>query len=169
MSFKSYAASPLKDGSLELSDPRPLTFSGAEGLIARFVRKEPARAAEPWKLLPDELHELALPGGNQGVRMIIFEEATLHAREFQWLQSISGISADRTEMMFSFLPMRSEQGTSPLRVRLPELNRIYAEELSLDGGVSAPAGPWRWCKPHLALGGVVLQRRPVPVAPAGLD
>jgi hypothetical protein len=41
------------------------------------------------KLLPAELHELALSEGSQDIRMIIFEEATLRTVELQWRQSIS--------------------------------------------------------------------------------
>lgn len=161
MSFKSYSPHPHADGSIELTDPQPLVFSGAKGLIARFVQNEPRRASEPWKLLPAEVHALALMDGDPETRMIVFEETTENTLELQWLQSISGVSADRTEMMFSFRPLATEPKSSSLRVRLPDINRTYAEELTLDGGVLAPNGPWRWCKPHLALGGVVLQRAPV--------
>lgn len=160
MSFKSYALSRRDDGSIELTDPHPVMFSGPQGLIAKFVRAEPARAGEPWKLLPAEVHALVpLPGSSED-RLIVFEQTAENTVELQWLQSISGVSAGRTEMMFSFRPLATEPAASGLRVRVPAINRTYAEELTLDGGVLAPNGPWRWCSPHLSLGGVVLQRSP---------
>ena len=166
MSFKSYACHTLADGALEFTDPQPLVFSGRHGLIARFVLAEKERAAAPWKLCPGELQALAFPAGFTGDRALVFEEATDTTLELQWLQSIHGVSGTRTEMLFSLLPLTVEHAGNPLRVRHPAVDRTYAEELILDGGVHAPEGPWRWCKPHLALGGVVLQRRPA--APAGL-
>jgi hypothetical protein len=164
MSFKSYALRALPDGALEFTDPQPLVFSGRHGLIALFVKTQPARAAEPWKMGPDELHELAFPAGFTGERALVFEEAAENTLELQWLQSIHGVSATRTEMLFSLLPLIVEQSNPPLRVRRPEIDRTYGEELILEGGVTALDGPWRWCKPHLALGGVVLQRRKGPTA-----
>lgn len=159
MSFKSYATLPLKDGSLELSDPHPLKFSGPDGLIARFVAAQPSRAAAPWKIQHDELNSLS---GLSGERALVFEEAGEGSLELQWLQDIHGISDTRTEMLFSMLPLKVESATRPLRVRYPTINRVYAEELILDGGVGALEGTWRWCKPHLSLGGVVLQKRALP-------
>ncbi|RRJ97012.1 hypothetical protein Ga0100231_025055 [Opitutaceae bacterium TAV4] len=160
MSFKSYAITTLDDDSIELADPQPLVFSGHHGLIARFVRAEPKRAIDPWKLCPGELHALAFPEGFTGERAIVFEETTETTLEIQWLQSIHGQSAARTEMLFSFTPLRIESARLPLRVRPPTVSRTYAEELVLEGGVLSPQGTWRWCKPHLNLGGVVLQRQP---------
>lgn len=158
MSFKSYAFRRLDDGVLEFTDPQPLVFSGRHGLIARFVTAQPYRASGQWKLEPDELHGLASLSGN---RVLVFEETTETTRELQGLQSIHGVSDLRTEMLFSLLPLEIEHADNPLRVRHSAVDRVYAEELILDGGVNAPNGPWRWCKPHLALGGVVLQRRAV--------
>lgn len=163
MSFKSYALHRLDDGSLEFSDPQPLVFSGRHGLIARFVLAQPYRAAGQWKLSPAELHALANLADN---RALVFEETGEKTLELQCLQSIHGISDVRTEMLFSLLPLAVEHPGAPLRVRHPVVDRTYAEELILDGGVNAPNGPWRWCKPHLALGGVVLQRKPAMLAPS---
>lgn len=160
MSFKSYATRALPDGSIELSDPQPLVFSGPRGLVARFVAAERERASGRWKLDPGELHRLAFSGENAGPRMIVFEESADSRIELQLLQNIHGISGTRTEMLFSFLPLQLVHAAAPLRVRMPEISRTYAEDLTLDGGVDAPAASWRWCKPHLALGGVVLSRNP---------
>jgi hypothetical protein len=162
MSFKSYAFRALPDGALEFTDPQPLVFSGRNGLIALFVKSQPALAAEPWKIGADELHALAFPAGIPGERALVFEEATENTLELQWLQSIHGVSAARTEMLFSLLPLIVEHASPPIQVRRPAIDRTYGEELILDGGVDALDGPWRWCKPHLALGGVVLQRRKEP-------
>lgn len=163
MSFKSYALCRFDDGLLEFTDPQPLVFSGRHGLIARFVLAQPCRAAGQWRLSPAELHALANLAEN---RALVFEETGEKTLELQCLQSIHGISDIRTEMLFSLLPLTVEHPAPRLRVRHPEVDRTYAEELILDGGVNAPNGPWRWCRPHLALGGVVLQRRPVTLAPS---
>jgi hypothetical protein len=44
-------------------------------------------------------------------------------------------------MMFSFLPMKTDPSLSTLRKHLPEINRIYAEELSPDGVRPPPLVP----------------------------
>lgn len=163
MSFKSYAIHRLDDHSLEFTDPKPIVFSGRHGLIARFVLAQPYRSAGQWKLSPVEIHALANLADN---RVLVFEETGEKSLEMQCLQSIHGVSDIRTEMLFSLLPLAIEHPGGPLRVRHPEVDRIYAEELILDGGVNAPNGAWRWCKPHLALGGVVLQRRAATITPA---
>ena len=139
-----------------LSDPRPLMFSGRQGLIARFVEKEKQRAAEAWKLSPGELHALALPGDQVRDRVIVFEQADGAGLELMWLQNVRGVSAETTEMLFSFTPLRVELVNPMLLVKAPNAACAYGEDLTLDGGVSNPAGSWRWRKPHLALGGVKL-------------
>ncbi|AHF93740.1 hypothetical protein OpiT1DRAFT_05380 [Opitutaceae bacterium TAV1] len=163
MSFKSCALHPQPDGSIVLDDPQPLVFSGRHGLIARFVATEPQRASEPWKLCPGELHALAMPGVLVRDRAIFFEEVDGGRRQLQQLQGIHGVSAQRTEMLFSLMPLIVEHENAPLRIRIPDTGCTYNEELDLDGGVLQPEGPWRWAKPHLALGGVVLQRRRSPL------
>jgi hypothetical protein len=157
MSFKSYAWHSQPDHTLVLDDPQPLIFSGPHGLIARFVSCNPARAGEPWKLCAGELHALAFPDALVRDRAILFEQSIGDALELQWLQSIQGISGRRTEMMFSFTPLTVVHSRAPLAIRPPTSERTYNEGLELEGGVLAPKGSWHWGRPHLALGGVVLQ------------
>jgi hypothetical protein len=157
MSFKSYALHPQPNRTLVLDDPQPLVFSGPHGLIARFVLSDPARASEPWKLCAGELHALAFPDSLVRDRAILFEQATGGVLELQWLQSVQGISGQRTEMMFSFSPLTVIHSCGPLAILPPTSARTYNEGLQLEGGVLAPKGSWHWGRPHLALGGVVLQ------------
>jgi hypothetical protein len=146
----------LDGDRLALFDPQPLVFSGRQGLIARFVLGEPKRAASPWKLCPGELHALAFADTLVRDRLIVFEESEETSRSLMWLQEVHGVSAARTEMLFSFVPLIVEdRELTPVVCRAIPY-RIYREELVLDGGVFAPAGGWRWTRPHLALGGVVL-------------
>jgi hypothetical protein len=154
MSFKTYAQTVQPDGRWMLSDPRPLMFSGRPGLIARFVEQEKQRAAEAWKLEPGELHALALPGDLVRERVIVFEQQEGSVLELMWLQNVRGVSAETTEMLFSFTPLRVEQVQPMLLVREPNAACAYGEDLTLDGGVTNLSGSWRWRKPHLALGGV---------------
>jgi hypothetical protein len=157
MSFKSYALHPRPDHTLALDDPQPLVFSGPKGLIARFVRSNPARAGQPWKLCPGELHALAFPDTLIRDRAIFFEQVSEQRIELQWLQSVQGVSGSRTEMMFSFSPVTVVPSRALLSILPPTSDRIYTEGLELEGGVLAPEGSWHWGHPHLALGGVVLQ------------
>ena len=157
MSFKSYALHPQPDGILMLDDPQPLIFSGPQGLIARFVLSDPTRASEPWKLCAGELHALAFPETLVRDRAIFFEQVAEGRLELQRLQSVQGISGRRTEMMFSFSPVTLVHATLPIAILSPAVDRIYHEGLELEGGVLSPNGSWHWGRPHLALGGVVLQ------------
>jgi hypothetical protein len=157
MSFKSYALHRQPDGILVLDDPQPLIFSGPHGLIARFVRSDPRRAGEPWRLCPGELHALAFPDTLIRDRAIFFEQVAEGKLELQWLQSVQGISGARTEMMFSFSPVTTVRAAAPIAIRPPAADRVYHEGLELEGGVLSPNGSWHWGRPHLALGGVVLQ------------
>ncbi len=155
MSFKSYAILSIADDLITLEDPQPLIFSGRNGLIAKFVLSEKDRAMQPWKLCVGEIHALAFAAKLVRDRAIVFEQAEDAQRSLMWLQSIAGISNAKTEMMFSFTPL-TVVGQNPLTVRRPAVDCTYGEDLMLEGGVLAPNGPWRWKKPHLALGGVVL-------------
>lgn len=155
MSFKSYAFCRDSDGSQVLSDPEPLVFSGRQGLIARFVLGTAKRTEQPWRLCPGELHALALPALQLRERLIVFEQAEANTLELLVLEDIHGLSHERTEMMFRFRPLRLLGCVPQLRVGEPAANRVYTEELSLDGGVTAPTASWRWRRTHLALGGVV--------------
>lgn len=157
MSFKSYALHPQLDHTLVLDDPQPLVFSGLHGLIARFVLSDPARASEPWRLCAGELHALAFSAGLVRDRAIFFEQATGGVLELQWLQCVQGVSGRRTEMMFSFSPVKLVHSCVPLAILPPSSGCTYTEGLQLEGGVLAPAGSWHWGRPHLALGGVVMQ------------
>jgi hypothetical protein len=157
MSFKSYALHAQPDNAFILDDPQPLVFSGIHGLIARFVRSNPTRAGEPWKLCPGELHSLAFPDTLVRERAIFFEQVTETGLELQRLESVHGISGRKTEMMFSFSPVILLRAGLPLTIRFPETCRIYNEGLELEGGALATNGSWHWGRPHLALGGVVLQ------------
>jgi hypothetical protein len=156
MSFKSFSVQSLDGDRLALFDPQPLVFSGRNGLIARFVRGEPRRAASPWKLCPGELHALAFPDTLVRDRLIVFEESDVAARSLMWLQEVHGVSAARTEMLFSFVPLVAEDRRLTPVVCQAIPYRIYREELVLHGGVLASAADWRWTRSHLALGGVVL-------------
>jgi hypothetical protein len=155
MSFKSYAIHSTIDDLIILDDPQPLVFSGRNGLIAKFVLSEKERAMTPWKLCVGEIHALAFAAKLVRDRAIVFEQSEDADRSLMWLQSISGISAAKTEMMFSFIPL-AVTAQNPLTVRRASIDRTYGEDLILDGGVLSPNGPWHWKKPHLALGGVVL-------------
>jgi hypothetical protein len=157
MSFKSYALRPQPDHSLVLDDPQPLVFSGVRGLIARFVQSSPSRAGRPWRLCPGELHALAFPDTLVRERAIFFEQVAEKGLELQWLQSVCGISGQRTEMMFSFTPVTLVRAGPPIAILPKTAACTYNEGLELEGGVLAPKGSWHWGKPHLALGGVVLQ------------
>jgi hypothetical protein len=157
MSFKSYALHRQPDGILVLDDPQPLIFSGPHGLIARFVRSDPSRASEPWKLCAGELHALAFPETLVRERAIFFEQVAEGKLELQWLQSVQGVSGQRTEMMFSLSPVSIVHAAVPIAIHLPAADRVYHEGLELEGGVLSPNGSWHWGRPHLALGGVVLQ------------
>ncbi|MFT3782967.1 MAG: hypothetical protein QM790_13245 [Nibricoccus sp.] len=170
MSFKSYAIRSEVDGLVVLEDPQPLVFSGRNGLIAKFVLSEKDRAMKPWKLCVGELHAIAFPAGLVHDRAIVFEQAEDAERSLMWLQSVSGISNAKTEMMFQFMPL-AIVSQNPLTVRRGNVDCAYGEDLMLDGGVLNPTGAWVWKKPHLALGGVVLgmktnstARQPVNVA-----
>ena len=154
MSFKSYSVQSLEGGRLELSEPRPLVFSGRNGLIARFVQGEPRRAADAWKLCPGELHALAFAGLLVRDRLIVFEESDGATASYMWLQEVKGVSDARTEMLFSFVPLVLQHRGPPLVCGIVR-ERTYNEDLVLDGGVNEPAASWHWCRPHLALGGVV--------------
>ncbi len=159
MSFKSYATSQLPDGSSVLTDPQPLVLSGRHGLIARFVLGAPKRAAERWALCPGELQALAAPPLMAGERMIVFEQAKDAALEVLALETIHGISSDRTDMMFAFRPLRVLERSPAFRVGDAPGRRTYMEELALEGGVhAAPSANWRWREAHLALGGVICRR-----------
>jgi len=155
MSFKSYAIRSTIDDLITLDDPQPLVFSGRNGLIAKFVLAEKERAMNPWKLCVGEIHAIAFAAKLVHDRAIVFEQSEDSDRSLMWLQSISGISNSKTEMMFSFIPLAVVAPT-PLTVRRANVDRTYGEDLMLDGGVLSPNGPWHWKKPHLALGGVVL-------------
>jgi hypothetical protein len=155
MSFKSYAIHGTIDDLITLDDPQPLVFSGRHGLIAKFVLREKDRAMNPWKLCVGEIHAIAFPAKLLHDRAIVFEQSEDADRSLMWLQSISGISNSKTEMMFSFIPLAIES-QNPLTIRRAAVDRTYGEDLMLDGGVLSPDGPWHWKKPHLALGGVVL-------------
>ena len=155
MSFKSYAIRSTIDDLIILDDPQPLVFSGRNGLIAKFVLSEKNRAMNPWKLCVGELHAIAFPAKLVHDRAIVFEQSEDAERSLMWLQSISGISNSKTEMMFSFTPL-AVVAQNPLTVQRSVVDRTYGEDLMLDGGVLSPDGPWIWKKPHLALGGVVL-------------
>ena len=156
MSFKSYAQTIQPDGRWMLSNPQPLMFSGANGLIARFVTREKARAAVAWKLSPDDLHAMALLGDPGRTRVVVFEQADGGGLELMWLQNVRGISAETTEMLFSFTPLTVDLVHPMIVVKAPNASCAYGEDLTLDGGVSNPNGSWKWKKPHLALGGVKL-------------
>lgn len=156
MSFKSYAQTIQPDGRWMLSSPLPLVFSGQNGLIARFIAREKYRAAAPWKLCPGELHSMALPGDLVRERIIVFEQSDGGGLELMWLQGVRGISAETTEMLFSFTPLTVDQARPFIVVKTPNAACSYGEDLTLDGGVSNPNGTWKWKKPHLALGGVKL-------------
>jgi hypothetical protein len=158
MSFKSYAIQTPSSDLVILTDPQPLVFSGRNGLIAKFVLSEKDRAMNPWKLCPGEIHALAFAGKLLHDRAIMFEQAEDAERSLMWLQSISGISNAKTEMMFSLIPL-AVVAQNPLTVRRANVDCVYGEDLMLDGGVLNPTGPWHWKKPHLALGGVVLGKR----------
>ena len=164
MSFKSYARTIQPDGRWMLSAPQLLVFSGKKGLIARFVGQEKQRASMAWKLSPEELHALALPAAPGRDRVVVFEQTDASGLELMWLQYVRGISAETTEMLFSFTPLRVEHVQPLLLVREPNAACTYGEDLTLDGGVTNPAGSWNWRKPHLALGGVKVG----PPAAAGL-
>ncbi|MBK9991593.1 MAG: hypothetical protein IPP19_12845 [Verrucomicrobia bacterium] len=155
MSFKSYAIRSTDYDLITLDDPQPLMFSGRNGLIAKFVLSEKNRAMNPWKLCVGEIHAIAFPAKLLHDRAIVFEQAEDSERTLMWLQSISGISNSKTEMMFSFTPL-AVVNQNLLTVRRSAVDRSYGEDLMLDGGVLSPEGPWHWKKPHLALGGVVL-------------
>jgi hypothetical protein len=155
MSFKSYAIRHTVDDQIVFDDPQPLVFSGRNGLIAKFVLSEKDRAMNPWKLCVGEIHAIAFPSTLVRDRAIVFEQAEDSERSLMWLQSISGISNAKTEMMFSFTPL-AVVAQNPLTAQRPAVDRTYGEDLMLDGGVLSPDGPWHWKKPHLALGGVVL-------------
>lgn len=157
MGFKSYAYREQPDGSLALDDPQPLVLSGANGLIARYVVANGEKARGPWKLCPGELHTLALVDALVRDRVIVFELVEDGTLELLELQGINGVSGERTDLMVSFSPLIVLQTAGPLIVRRSEINRTYGEDLTLDSGVDAPKGKWRWTKPHLSLGGVVLQ------------
>jgi hypothetical protein len=157
MSFKSYALHPKPGQTIELDDPQPLIFSGPQGLIARFVRTDPVRAGAPWRLCPGELHALAFPDTLIRDRAIFFEQVVETRLELQWLQCVQGVSGSRTEMMFSFSPVTVIHSSASIVILEPESDRIYTEGLELEGGVLSPKGSWHWGRPHLALGGVVLQ------------
>jgi hypothetical protein len=60
-------------------------------------------------------------------------------------------------MMFSFSPVTLVHAAVPITIFPPAADRVYHEGLELEGGVLSPNGNWRWGRPHLALGGVVLQ------------
>jgi len=156
MSFKSYAQTIQPDGRWMLSNPLPLVFSGQNGLIARFIAGEKYRAAAPWKLSPAELHSIALPDDLGRERVIVFEQADGGGLELMWLQNVRGISAETTEMLFSFTPLTVDLVQPMIVVKAPNASCAYGEDLTLDGGVSNPKGSWKWKKPHLALGGVKL-------------
>ena len=162
MSFKSFSVQSLDGDRLALSDPQPLVFSGPRGLIARFVLGESQRAVGYWRLCPGELHALAFADTLVRDRIIVFEENEEMTPSLMWLQDVQGISATRTEMLFSFVPLIVEdRGPAPVICRAIPY-RIYREELVLDGGVFATTADWRWTRPHLALGGVVLGRGAAP-------
>jgi len=158
MSFKSYAIINTADDLITLEDPQPLVFSGQSGLIAKFVLSEKNRAMKPWKLCVGEIHALAFVEKLVRDRAIVFEQAEDAERSLMWLQSVSGISNSKTEMMFSFTPL-AVVAQNPLTVRRASVDCAYGEDLMLDGGVLNPNGSWIWKKPHLALGGVVLGAR----------
>jgi hypothetical protein len=164
MSFKSYALHPQPDHTLVLQDPQPLVFSGPHGLIARFVLSDPARASDPWKLCAGELHALAFPSLLVRDRAIFFEQTAGNKLELQWLQCVQGVSGRQTEMMFSFSPLTVVHSVGSLVVRPPTSDCTYNEGLQLEGGVLSPNGSWHWGRPHLSLGGVVLQPPPVRTA-----
>ena len=154
MSFKSYLIRPSGAG-LALVDPQPLVFSGRQGLIARFVTAERERAFRQWCLGGAELHGLASPPLSGSGRMIVFEQIEEDAVELLTLESVRGVSSERTDMMFTFRPLRVVHRTPALVVEAVTGGLTYTEELTLDGGVLALAAQWRWRRPHLALGGVV--------------
>ncbi len=155
MSFKSYAVTTTPNGSLLLEDPQPLVLSGPNGLIARFILSAGERAHSRWTLCPGELHAAALPGLQTGARMIVFEQSTAAESEMLVLDAIYGTSAERTEMMFSFHAVDVTTRVPVVVVCERTDGTTYIEELTLEGGVFAPAAHWNWRRPHLHLGGVV--------------
>lgn len=167
MGFKSYAIHSdinHSDGRLILDDPQPLVFSGRHGLVARFIATAGERARGPWKLCPGELHALAMVDRLVRDRIIVFEQTEENVLELQTLEAVHGISSHRTEMMFSLSPLTVVHAAAPLVVRAAATGRSYGEELALDGGIDAPQASWRWTRPHLAIGGVVLQPALQPVS-----
>jgi hypothetical protein len=156
MGFKSYACHEQPDGVLTLDDPQPLVLSGPKGLIACHVLGAGENGRGPWKLCAGELHALAKVDVRAHGRLIVFEQAEDDRLEVLELKAINGLSSQRTDLMLSFSPLIVIQASAPLTVRRSEINRTYGEDLTLDGGIDAPKEKWRWTKPHLALGGVVL-------------
>jgi len=155
MSFKTYATHPQPDGTLCLSDPHPLKFSGPNGLIAKFVLGASRLRAERWQLNSSELHALASPAWGNSQRLIVFEQSEDAKLECLAVESIQGISTGQTEMMFSFRPLQAVARVGGEAVWRLIPDKTYTEGLILEGGVSDPSGSWRWGRPHLAIGGVV--------------
>lgn len=153
MGFIHYKAKEQEAGLFELRDGRKLVFSGKEGLVARWIGANPEHSQKPWHV--DAAAWLTLSLGNSPVAedWVVFEQRDeagnpRHAR----LLGVGGVCGNtKTEMMFSLVPLLSEGSSPILKVRLEQKQRIWSEELSLEG-VFPGQGTWRWCAPKLAIG-----------------
>ena len=89
---------------------------------------------------------MATPALQRGERLIVFEQTEQDQLELLALETIHGVSRERTEMMFRFRPLLVFSRAPALHVRHAPGGKIYTEELSLErrdraDGQLAPAAP----------------------------
>jgi hypothetical protein len=132
-----------------------LILSGRRGLIARHVVADPARACQPWILMPADIIQLigtTLPSPS----WIVLEQTDGTHLRLSRLEKLSGISSDQTEILLTLMPLTVIERGAMLTVREPTSARAWREELALDSGSFSLDGNWRWCSRPINIGATVL-------------
>jgi len=155
MAFKAYLVTPAADGTLELTAPEPLVFSGRHGLIARHVLADPERASRPWTLLPDDLIKLTNTPP-RAPSWIVLEQTEGSDLRLSRLEKIAGVSTEQTEILITLVPLSVIRRSPILTARELSSGRAWREELALDGGAFSRDSHWRWCNRPLNIGATVV-------------
>lgn len=152
---------------------QPLRVGGPDGVIARFVKTLPGRAADAgWEVAASELIRLAGLGADPADQAILFEVPADEpgAVCFYQLHRVCGHSRDHRTQLSMDLEVLVD---GPIREPVEEFRRAFtlpgdrpgrrlAEILQLGGGPAG--GDWKWETPAMKLGATVVT--PTSLVPA---
>ena len=156
MGFISYQIVPQSNDSWKLEQPRPLRFSGPQGLLAQWYRLNRLGAAEgTWMVQAGEWLTLAVGAEAAAGSWIIFEQVNNGVRSYARLERINGRFGSESRLMLQFRPLQCVGDGLPLVVRETESACSWSEELSIDGGDGSSTCSWRWAAPKLGFASVV--------------